>query len=413
MIACVVAGASAACSVDNARTYVPSGPSALGLSLTLQASPDVLPRDGGSQSLVVLEARRVNNEPARGLSFRAEISANGIIVDHGSLSAKEGVIGSDGRATLIYTAPLGPRTGNDDSGDDIATIRVTPVGDDYSSAVPRTVDIRLVPLGMILPPNSAPVPDFSFSPASPREADVVQFDASASKDEGTIVSYRWDFGDGTFGSGMRTTHAYMLRGEHLITLTVTDDRGATASKSKTIEIAASAAPTVAFTVSPTRVGPGEAVFFNASATQAAPGRQIVSYSWAFGDGGTGLGVQTSHRYGLEGNYNVVLTVTDDAGKTGTATAAVQIGAGLAPVADFTWSPTSPTVNQVVNFNATLSKPPAGRTIQSYHWNFGDGTTDTGATPTHRFSTVGEFSVVLTVTDSAGASSTRNQKVTVK
>ena len=58
----------------------------------------------------------------------------------------------------------------------------------------------------------------------------VSFDASSSTDsDGSLVSYAWRFGDGGTGSGVRTTHTYGEPGRYRVDLTVTDDRGDTAS----------------------------------------------------------------------------------------------------------------------------------------------------------------------------------------
>jgi peroxiredoxin len=71
-----------------------------------------------------------------------------------------------------------------------------------------------------------------------------------------------------------------------------------------------------------------------------------------------------------------------------------------PTASFTRSPLSGSVPHSVFFDATSSADSDGA-IASYSWNFGDGSTGDGVTPTHTFSGVGTFSVVLTVADDRG------------
>lgn len=402
---------ASACTVDKAETLQPSGPSELGLSLSLQATPDVITQDGASQAQVVIQARGPNSQPLRDIACRLDIIVNGVVADYGRLSSKTVVTDGNGRAAVSYTAPAGLPTGNTDSGN-VVSIMAIPIGYDYANAVARSVDIRLVPLGVILPPNGTPVASFIYSPTDPREDDTVQFDGSSSQDDGTITSYTWDFGDGTTGSGVRTTHKFKVRGSYTVTLTVTDDRGQSATKSISLDVSGLSNPTASFTASPGNATVGQSVFFNASASQAQPGRTLVSYDWTFGDGGTGSGVTTSRRYGREGTYAVTLTVTDDSGRTGTVSNTVSVGVGLTPSASFTWSPTSPLVGQTVNFNAGTSTAPSGRTIAAYEWNFGDGATDAGQTVTHRYNTAGDFTVVLTLVDSTGARSTKSEKVTV-
>ena len=66
------------------------------------------------------------------------------------------------------------------------------------------------------------------------------------------------------------------------------------------------------------------MFFNGSLSAAIDGRRIVSWRWDFGDGAFGDGETIAHIYGVGGTYNVVLRVTDDTGRTGTATRAVTV-----------------------------------------------------------------------------------------
>ena len=205
------------------------------------------------------------------------------------------------------------------------------------------------------------------------------------------------------------------RGDVRVTLTVRDNRGAVASVSNSITVTESR-PTAAFTFSPSSPAVGTSVFFDASTSRASTGREIVSYGWSFGDGGTGSGVTTRHTYSAAGVYNVALTVTDNIGEFGTVSQTVTVGGtGTGPVASFNVSPEPSVVNQNVVVDARPSTPSPGATIIRYSWNWGDGTTinDTSdPTYSHTYNRTGVFTITLTVTDSFGRTATTTKSHTV-
>jgi PKD repeat protein len=139
------------------------------------------------------------------------------------------------------------------------------------------------------------------------------FDGSASSDsDGTVVSYEWAFGDGTAVSGATVEHAYAQPGTYTVTLTVTDDDGASASDSTTVAVTTpNAPPTAAFTHSCV------ALSCSFDANPSSDDGTIEAYRWTFGDGTSGGGRTTEHSYGQAGGYTITLTVSDDAGATGT------------------------------------------------------------------------------------------------
>jgi PKD repeat protein len=357
----------------------------------------------------------------------------GQIQDVGRLSNKQPVTGSDGRAVVTYTAPVAPPSGNSDQ---MATVVISaiPVGSDYKNAVARTVDIRLRPRGVILPQAGSPIPRFTMSPTDPGEDVDIRFDASSSiaacfaidnqgnctqPGPGTITSYLWEFGNGRTASGVSAHTWYSTRGTYTAKLTVTNDRGMSNTTTREISVTGVATPTAAFTASPTQVGVGERVNVDASASKAADGgdRFLTRYDWTWGDGRTSEGVRQSHTYSQAGQYSITLTVTDNTGRTGTASGAVTVGQVAQPVANFTFSPTSPRVGTLVAFDATVSTAPPGRSVVRHEWNFGDNSPVLDGVeprPTHTYGAPGTYVVTLTVIDSSTVRSvavTKNVVVT--
>jgi len=406
----LVAAALGACTTKKVEPPAPSGPSELATSLTLSASPDTVTQDGQSTSQITIFARDANGQPIRSLALRADIKVNNVITDFGSLSAKDFATGSDGRAVTIYRAPK-----NVDSVDrqTRVTIAVTPVGGDARGDLAREVDIRLVPPGVV-GGGLSDVPDFTISPETPSQLETVLFNAADPELDGKLIAYAWDFGDGSQASGRSASHAYREAGSYSVTLTVTDVTNATGSRSKSVQVGASALPVANFVFSPTEPGIGQEIVFNGSGSTVTAPRSIVSYKWQFGTSRTATGMIVTKKYDMPGTYNVTLTVTDDAGNEGTVSQEVEVGAdssgGL--TARFAFSPTSPTAGSSVNFNAATST--SADPISSYTWNFGDGatTTTTSATTAHTFAATGEYVVTLTITDSKGRTSTASNNVTV-
>src|SRR5206468_4830722 len=91
---------------------------------------------------------------------------------------------------------------------------------------------------------------------------------------------------------------------------------------------------------------------------------------------------------------------------------VTVGNG-SPVAAITFSPTAPHLTDTLTFDASGSAAASGATITSYAWNFGDGaTSSSGPTTSHKYSSVGSFTVRVTVTDNQGRTGTATVTVSV-
>ncbi|MGE3190745.1 MAG: PKD domain-containing protein, partial [Vicinamibacterales bacterium] len=327
------------------------------------------------------------------------------------------VTGDDGQARTTYTAPPRPAATADGTGTTV-TIRAVPFGNDYRGEVARTVDLRLVPPGVITAPNSPPEPQFQVSPIPVNVFQPVTFDASYTLDEGVPCgancTYEWSFGDGTFGTGMRVLHEYRVAGTYRVLLTATDASGQSATLEKTATINQTLAPTASFVFSPASPAVSQDIFFSAEASRPSEGRRIIFYDWNFGSGRTGAGVTVSKRYDTPGTYIVTLTVTDDANQVGTISQAVVVGGqgtGITPA--LTFSPTNPTVGRTIVFDASASRGPSS--IVEYRFSYGDTTADTvGSSPIaqHAFGAAGTYVVRVTMRDAAGRTATTTVTVTV-
>lgn len=164
-------------------------------------------------------------------------------------------------------------------------------------------------------PNDSPSAAFSVSSTTPGTGDSVTFDATDATDpDGTIAAYEWDLtGDGAVdATGESVSKRYDSTGDYRVTLTVTDDDGATAEASRTISVAEP--PTARLSVSPSNPETGASVTFNGSASADSDG-SVRSYEWDLtGDGSVdATGEEVSRTYESAGEFWVTLEVTDDAG----------------------------------------------------------------------------------------------------
>ena len=163
-------------------------------------------------------------------------------------------------------------------------------------------------------------------------------------------------------------------------------------------------PSASFTSSPANPNASEDVTFDASGSNDSDG-EIVRYGWAFGDGTTittSLPV-TDHTYGDDGSYDVTLTAIDGDGGRSTTTETIAVS-NHPPTVAIDYNPFAPEADETVVFDGTGSSDPDG-TVDSYEWDFGDGTTGTGETPSHTYGDDGVYTVTLTVTDDDGATTT--------
>ena len=238
--------------------------------------------------------------------------------------------------------------------------------------------------------------------------------------DGRVVSWRWDFGDGTTRAtpGAATTHAYAHPGVFHVRVTPVDDhgmRGAAATGAVTV---LNGGPVAAFSWTPAEPSLLDAVTFTDESVD--PEGALVSVRWDFGDGSTGAGRIASHRFATRGVHEVSLTVVDADGGSATMVHEVFVR-NLPPAVAFVHDPAAVHTGTEVLFRDRTVKPDGG--LVSWAWDFGHECPSTpcdpiearranGSSVLHAFPAPGTYRVNLTVTDDLGAVATRGMDVVV-
>ncbi|MEV6284941.1 PKD domain-containing protein [Kribbella sp. NPDC051770] len=228
--------------------------------------------------------------------------------------------------------------------------------------------------------------------------------AGSADPDGTIASYAWTFGDGGTSTDANPSYRYAAAGTYSVGLTVTDNRGGTATKTQNVVVThVNTLPTATFGESCDSL----TCAFDGSASSDVDG-PITNYAWNFGDSTTGSGATPSHTYAASGTYTVTLTVTDNEGGTKATSHPVTVTRiNQGPTASFTTDCT----DLACGTNAGASNDPDG-TITDYAWNFGDSATGSGATASHTYAAAGTYTISLTVTDNDGATASTTRTVSV-
>ncbi len=150
-------------------------------------------------------------------------------------------------------------------------------------------------------------------------------------------------------------------------------------------------------------------YFNGTGSFDVQG--IVNYTWDFGDGSFGYGPIPSHSYTLQDNYTVTLTVTDDMGNSDVDTLNISV-LNKPPVADAGDDQTVSEGTTVIFDGSNTTDTLSDISTLVYTWWFGDGSTGTGISPSHVYSSPGTYMVTVLVQDDDGDSDLAYLNITV-
>ncbi|MBL3591657.1 MAG: PKD domain-containing protein [gamma proteobacterium endosymbiont of Lamellibrachia anaximandri] len=263
-------------------------------------------------------------------------------------------------------------------------------------------------------------------PYSGTAGESISFDSNGSSDpDGSIASYAWTFGDGVSSNQDNPSHTYNVPGTYQVILTVTDKDGATGTDTTTATIVDDQPPPP--NVSPTANANGSymgttGVNVNFSSDGSHdPDGSIVAFNWNFGDGSNSA--NQNHTYALAGIYQVVLTVTDKDGATGTDTTTATIADDQPPppvnnppacAIDTPTGNVTITVGASVNYSATVTD--TDNDPLTISWSFGGGNPASGniVDPgSISYDSAGVFTTTLNASDGQTGCAQQARTITVQ
>ena len=230
-----------------------------------------------------------------------------------------------------------------------------------------------------------------------------------------IVKRKWRFGDGIVleGNIVNPEHAYPGKGIYEVCLTIFTASGCEKTLCKKIVIEelsnTSCKPEFVFTISPNNTNE---VKFNSNNSSAAPGDNIISRKWHFGDGKEATTIDPVHLYEKNGTYNVCLVIKTANGCTKEICKLVVVNTRKC-AARFVFElipPAAGTLGYSVRFNSNNST--SNDTIVSRTWSFGDGTSATTIDPKHTYTHPGLYTVCLTIKTRNGCESKECRQILV-
>ncbi len=235
--------------------------------------------------------------------------------------------------------------------------------------------------------DAAPTVDFTFGTSS-----LNAFFFSSANDASSLL---WEFGDGNFSNEEDPSHTYAMSGDYEVTLTATNGCGST---SITYTVSVSSFPSAGFSATPLEGCAPQTIQFNSEATS-----NTLFWNWSFPGGTPNISDEQNPVivYDNPGTYEVSQIVSNNQGFD-TLTIVDYISIGDIPTANFDLNQTD---NQIILNNTSTN-------ANNYFWNFGDNNGSTDISPSHEYTSSGDYSITLIATNDCG-SDTTSQTVTVE
>jgi len=245
-----------------------------------------------------------------------------------------------------------------------------------------------------------PEASFDYTPQIPILNEQVNFTDISSDPDGTIINWTWNFGNGVEAYTQHPSYSYAEYGTYNVSLVVEDNNNMT--HRFTIPILINSVPSAKFSWRPSNPKTITTIVFDAQNATDVDGT-IKNYQWDWNDDGifdtTSANPLTNHNWTDNGEYHVILNVTDNWGDSNTTRLKVQIS-NREPSVYCTCPAYIYLPGEAIAFTSDCYDLDGN--ISSYYWDFGDGSSANVSHPQHTYETSGNYIVTLTIEDDDGA-----------
>ncbi len=272
---------------------------------------------------------------------------------------------------------------------------------------PGTYDLQLIvttTLGcsdtLINPVTIYPKPVADFSTVAGCQNSTMPFTNLTTISSGSILSYSWNFGDGTATVQANPTHSYTTTNTFTVTLIATSNFNCRDTISYPIGVYP--LPVANFTAMDACQNSAVDFFDNSSISSGS----IAQWSWNLGDSTSSTQDEPTHNYATSGTYHVLLNITSDQGCTSTYSQNVNIF----PMPQVAFTSNAPCLGGATQFYNQSSVAGGGSFTPA--WDFGNGQTSSLYNPNTTFTSVGSQNITLTISTANGCVSTLTQPALV-
>ena len=240
-------------------------------------------------------------------------------------------------------------------------------------------------------------PAAGFTYAANCYLDEVVFADTSIANEGTLVSWNWNFGDANTSTVQNPTHMFDNSGNYTVSLIIENSNNCTATVSQTVNVYAK--PIADYTYSYNCTS-GIVSFSDISSSDSSP---INFWDWSFGDGSTSIEQNPDYSFATDGAQTVMLISGNSPNCSDTITQQVYL---QSISADFNFI-SKCTYDSVAFNNLTHSY---GDTVSTYLWVFGDGNTSNDKNPSHLYSVDDNYTVLLIAETNSGCTDSITKQV---